>query len=148
MGTSLLVVASVAALVATGIEYYVVAIAYPAFGMVDARQFLAIHALHTERIAYVIGPALLGAFAANALLVANRPRNVPLWLPVVAALAGAGVLAYTAFVAIPLHARLAAGADTKTIGALNATEWMRAMLTVLQATCDVVMLWLVLRATR
>jgi len=110
----------------------------------DARSFLAVHALHSERITYAIGPALLGAFAANALLIFERPRGVPLWLPIVAAAMGGLVLGYTAFVAVPLHARLREGAGAKTIAALNATEWMRALATFAQGACDVTMLGLAL----
>jgi hypothetical protein len=146
MGSQMLLFATVAALVASGIEYYVVAIAYPGFALVGPREFPAIHALHSERITYVIGPALLGAFAANALLLATRPRGLPLWLVAVAAVSGGIVLAYTAFVAVPLHARLGAGSDAATIAALNATEWMRAIATFVQAGCDVALLWYALRA--
>jgi hypothetical protein len=142
-----LFVASVAALVATGIESYVFAIAYPGFALVGAREFAAIHSLHSERITFLIGPALLVAFGANALLVLQRPPQVPLSLAFAAAIAGGIVLAYTAFVAVPLHARLAEGPDPSAIAALNATEWMRALATVAQAACDVAMLWYVARAS-
>jgi len=141
-----LLAASVAALIASGIEYYVFTIAYPGFALIGAREFTAIHVLHSERISYAIGPALLVAFAANALLISARPRSVPLWLAVAAAVCGGIVLAYTAFVAVPLHARLSSGADESVIAALNATEWIRALATFAQAGCDVAMLWLALRS--
>ena len=144
MASLTLLGASVCALVALGIEYYVIAIAYPAFGMIGAREFAAIHALHSERIAFVIGPALLGACGLNALLVVSRPRGVPVVLAVGGAAAGALVLGYTAFVAVPLHVRLGDGAEPKTIAALNATEWIRGLATLAQASCDVAMLWLAL----
>jgi hypothetical protein len=141
-----LLIASVASLVALGIEIYVFTIAYPAFALIGDAEFGAIHALHSERITYSIGPALLFAFFANVALVVNRPRDSPLWLPICAAIAGAIVLAVTAFVQVPLHARLAAGRDPSAIAALNANEWMRALATFAQASFDVAMLALALRA--
>ena len=141
----MLLIATVAALFASGIEYYVFAIAYPSFAIVAAREFPAIHSLHSQRITYGIGPALLIAFAANALVLSVRPRGVPMWLVVVATVAGGLVLAYTAFVAVPLHGRLSAGSDARVLAALNATEWMRALATFVQAAADVAMLSLVLR---
>jgi hypothetical protein len=132
-------------LFASGIESYVFAIAYPGFALVGAREFVAIHTLHAERITFLIGPALLIAFGANALLVFERPIQVPLWLTLTAATLGAVVLAYTALVAVPLHARLGAGQDAGAIASLNATEWIRALATFAQAACDVAMLWCVAR---
>jgi hypothetical protein len=146
MNLLVLFIASVAALFASGIESYVFAIAYPVFALVGSREFSAIHTLHSERITFLIGPALLAAFGANALLVFERPAQVPLWLALAAALAGGAVLVYTAFVAVPLHARLGAGADAAAIASLNATEWIRALATFVQAACDLAMLWLVARA--
>jgi hypothetical protein len=146
MNLQTLFVALVAASIAAGIESYVFAIAYPAFALVGAREFAAIHTLHSTRITFLIGPALLVAFGANALLVFDRPSQVPLWLALAAALTGGIVLAYTAFVAVPLHARLAAGPDAAAIASLNATEWVRAFATFAQALCDVAMVWCVARA--
>ncbi len=138
--------ALVAALFAAGIESYVFAIAYPVFALVGAREFAAIHTLHAARITFLIGPALLVAFGANALLLIDRPAHVPLWLAFAAAIAGGIVLAYTALVAVPLHARLGAGPDAAAIASLNATEWVRAFATFAQALCDVAMVWCVARA--
>jgi hypothetical protein len=104
-----------------------------------------LHALHCRRITYAIGPALATAFAANVLLAVLRPPGVPFRLAAVAALSGGLVLAYTAFVAVPLHARLGAGKDLGAIAALNATEWIRAAATFVQAACDVVLLGLGMR---
>jgi hypothetical protein len=146
MNLLVLFIALIAALLAAGIESYVFAIAYPVFGLVGAREFSAIHTLHSERITFLIGPALLVACGSNALLVFERPPHVPIGLAVAAAFAGALVLAYTAFVAVPLHARLGAGPDAAAIASLNATEWVRALATFAQAACDVAMLWYVARA--
>jgi hypothetical protein len=147
MGLQTLLVATVAALIASGIEYYVATIAYPGFAIVGSREFPALHALHSERITYAIGPALLAAFGANIILLIARPRGLPVWLVLVAAISGAIVLAYTAFVAIPLHARLSGGADQAAIASLNATEWIRALATFAQAACDVALVWYALRTS-
>jgi hypothetical protein len=145
MESNTLLVATVAALIASGIEYYVFAIAYPSFALASPVTFPALHALHSERITYAIAPALLGAFAANAVLLSLRPRGLPVWLVAAAVMSGGIVLAYTAFVAVPLHARLASGLDQPTIAALNATEWIRALATFTQAACDVALVWCALR---
>jgi hypothetical protein len=142
----MLLIASVAALVALGIETYVYTVAYPNFARVGAAEFPAFHSFHTERITFSIGPALLVAAFANAALAFEQPRVVPLWLPLAATAAGVAVLAYTAVVAVPLHARLSeSGYDAQTIARLNAGEPVRALATFAQAACDVAMLAIVLR---
>ncbi|GAC1307050.1 MAG: hypothetical protein NVS2B3_00510 [Vulcanimicrobiaceae bacterium] len=142
----MLLTATVAALVALGIETYVFTIAYPTFALVGAAEFEAIHRLHAERITYSIGPALLVSAFANVALAIARPRGVPTWLPTVAALASIAVLAITAFVQVPLHARLTEnGRDLATIARLNANEWPRALATFGAAACDVAMVALALR---
>ena len=141
----MLLIASVASLVALGIEIYVFTVAYSSFALVGADDFRAVHASHSDRITYSIGPALLVAFFANLILAIQRPRGARAWLSVGAALAGALVLAITLFVQVPLHARLAGGRDAVAIAQLNANEWMRALATFAQAACDVALLALALR---
>ena len=144
--SSVLVVAVSASLVALGIESYVLTVAYPLFAVVGDAEFRAMHALHSERITWTIGPALLGAFGANALLAAAPPPGAPRWLPIVAAIAGGAVLGITAFVQVPLHARLGeTGRDLALIRTLNANEPWRAAATLVQAAADVAMLALALR---
>ena len=141
-----MLIATVAALVALGIETYVFTVAYPSFALVGAAEFPAIHRFHAERITYSIGPALLAAAFANVALAVGRPRGVPAWLPTTAAVASVAVLAITAFVQVPLHARLSEnGRDLATIARLNANEWSRALATLATAACDVAMLALALR---
>lgn len=82
-------------------------------------------AFHAERITWSIGPALLVAAFGNAALALQKPSPAAF----VAALAGFAVLAVTAFVQIPLHARLTSGEDPVTIARLNANETARALLT-------------------
>jgi hypothetical protein len=145
----MLLIASVASLVAFGIEVYVYTVAYPMLALVGDREFVAIHALHSNRITYSIGPALLLAFFANLVLAVERGRSAsgpPVLLACAAALAGGLVLGITAFVQVPLHARLADGRDVAVLAQLNANEWMRALATFAQAGCDVALLALALRA--
>ncbi|GAC1475724.1 MAG: hypothetical protein NVS3B17_08460 [Vulcanimicrobiaceae bacterium] len=137
--------ASVAALVALGIESYVFTVAYPNFARVGAAEFPAFHAFHSARITYTIGPALLVAAFANVAVAFDRAREVPPWLAFAAAAAGLIVLAHTALVQVPAHARLSAGFDARAIARLNANEPVRALATFVQAACDVAMLALVLR---
>ncbi len=141
-----MLIASISALVALGIETYVATVAYPNFTRVAVAELPAFHAFHTERITYSIGPGLLIAAFANVALAVDRPRDIPLWLPLAAAAAGFAVLAYTALVAVPLHARLSeAGYDAQTIARLNAGEPVRAFATFVQAACDVAMLAIAVR---
>ena len=143
----MLLIASVAALVAFGIETYIATVAYPNFARVGAAEFPAFHAFHSERITFSIGPALLIAAFANAALAFDRPRGVPMWLPLAAAGAGVVVLGITAFVQVPIHSELSArGYDAIAIARLNANEPARAVATFAQAACDVAMLAIVLRA--
>jgi hypothetical protein len=141
----MLLIASVASLVALGIEIYVFTIAYPILAMVGEGEFGAIHTLHANRITFSIGPALLVAFFANLALALERPRPAHAWLAIAAAIAGAAVLAITLFVQVPLHARLADGRDVDALARLNANEWMRALATFAQAACDVTLLAFALR---
>ncbi len=142
----MLLTASVASLVALGIELYVWTVAYPNFERVGRAEFLGVHAFHAERITYSIGPALIVAACANAAVAVVRPRGVPGWLPLAAVAAGIFVLGYTAFIQVPIHARLShLGYDRPTIEQLNANEPARAFATFAQAACDVAMLAIVLR---
>ncbi len=142
----MLLTATVAALAALGIEIYVFTVAYPTFAIVGAAEFPALHTFHANRITYSIGPALLISAFANVALALDRPRDVPTWLPVTAAVAGVAILAITAFVQVPLHAKLSeSGRDLATIARLNGNEWSRAFATLVQAACDVAMVAIALR---
>jgi len=133
-------VAAVAALLALGIETYVFTIAYPGFGRVGEREFADLHAFHANRITYSIGPALIVAFGANVLVAIGSAARHERGLGIAAALAGGFVLAWTAFVQVPNHGRLARGYDRQTLAALARAEWPRALATVVQAACDVALL--------
>lgn len=140
-----MLVAAVASLIGLGIELYVFAVAYPLFALIGEREFAAVHALHSSRITYIVGPTIAFAFGANALLAAVPAGGVPVWLPRLAAAAGAAVLLITAMLQVPLHARLSQfGRDTAAIARLNSNEPWRALAMTLQAACDVAMVWLVL----
>ena len=142
----MLVVATVSALVALGIELYVFTVAYPLFALVGEAEFPAVHAFHAARISYSIGPALVLSALANGFLAFEGPPGLPKALPVGAALAGLAVLIITAVVQVPLHSKLGAlGRDLPTLARLNANEVYRALATLLQAACDVAMVVLLLR---
>ena len=114
-------------LLMTGIIWFVQIVHYPLFAKVDAAGFIRYEAEHATRTGWVVGPLMCVelATAAVLLLPGYRPgaiSNASAWTGLALVLL---IWASTAFIQVPLHNRLAAGADTVVIARLVATNWVR-----------------------
>jgi hypothetical protein len=114
-----------AALYMTGVIWFVQVVHYPLFDGIASADWPAYHARHTQRTGYVVAPVMVVELATAALLVLDRPDDVP------AALAATGLaLAIAAWiltlgVATPDHGRLARGWDTRIARRLVTVGWAR-----------------------
>lgn len=108
----------------TGLIWTIQLVHYPAFHFVDSARFTEFHGFHSFRITLIVMP-LMAIEAGTALFLALE-RNTPAWW---ANLAGvAAIWALTAFVSVPIHGGLAAGAAPALIARLVATNWPRTLL--------------------
>lgn len=124
MGTVLVVNAATTWLMA-GVIWIVQVVHYPLFARVGADGFPAYHAAHSNRISYIVGPAMLTEAATALALVVAPPEGVAAWM----AWAGLGLVAVawlaTAALAIPQHGRLSLGFDPAAHARLVADNWVR-----------------------
>ncbi len=113
----------------TGIIWFVQIVHYPLFAQVAPGSFARYEAEHATRTGWVVGPLMCAELATAMLLLA--PRFRPPWVSAPAAAAGAGLAVLiwlsTGLVQVPLHNRLAAGFDARSISLLVATNWVRTL---------------------
>jgi hypothetical protein len=89
-----------------GLIWVVELAVYPLYERIGAASFAAYHEGWTTGITWIVGPLMLGELLACGAWLVERPRlGVLLALPVAVA------WAVTAFWAVPMHGRLAAGFD-------------------------------------
>jgi hypothetical protein len=94
---------------------------YPAFREIAEDRFIAWHARYTKTITWVVGPLMFAQALAIALLMRTEFRSA-------VGLAGLCVLLAwlaTAFIAVPIHNRLATGFNVIQINRLVRTNWVR-----------------------
>ena len=105
-----------------GLIWVVQLVIYPQFAAVGETAFKSYHADYTRRIAWVVGPLMLGEVATAVVLLGRGDR--PLWL--LASLAPLAVCwLSTACLQVPLHNRLARGFEAKSHRALVRSNWIR-----------------------
>ena len=112
----------------TGLIWFVHVVHYPLMSRVGAEGFRAYHADHTRLTGYVVGvPMVVELLGSAWLVVADRPRGLPLsWA--VAGLVLTGVTwGVTGLQSVPAHNRLALGFDAATHRTLLATDLSRAL---------------------
>ena len=85
---------------------------YRQFAVVPVDAFPAYEREHQRRISFLVGPLFTALTISTGWLLVDRPPGVALWAILLAGALVAGILAATAFVAVPLHARLSKGWDT------------------------------------
>lgn len=112
-----------------GLIWFVQVVHYPLFAMISGGPSNAYAEAHQRRTTLVVGPPMLVEAATAGLLAWRTPDQVPQWL----ALTGLGLVAAiwlcTAFVQVPLHARLAREGHSRSIvRALVLTNWGRTAL--------------------
>ena len=110
-----------------GLIWLIQLVHYPGFGRVGADAFAGYEAFHTRAITPLVGVLMLAeGLTALLLLGAAFTATERLALGI-----GLGLIAlvwlHTALIAVPLHGRLASGADAEAIGRLVATNWVRTL---------------------
>lgn len=104
-----------------GLIWFVQIVHYPLMPEVGGREFVGYERDHTRRTGRVVGPLMLVEAGAAVVLVWQRPDTLTL--------AGAGILVViwlsTAFVQVPLHARLSIARDEEALRRLVHTNWIR-----------------------
>jgi hypothetical protein len=105
-----------------GLIWTVQLVQYPGFRLVGGPEFARFHEHHCARIGWVVGPLMVAELLTGLGLLAARPPGVS------ASLLGFGLgliglnWAWTALVAMPLHAR---GRERDAQRALVTTNWVR-----------------------
>jgi hypothetical protein len=111
------------ALYLTGLIWTVQVLHYPSFGLVGAAEWAAFHRAHTSRITpLVMGPMLLELILGGWLAWQGGG-----WVGKVAYVFVLIIWAQTAFVAVPLHNRLAVRFDLHLVDRLVRTNWIRTL---------------------
>lgn len=133
-----------ATLTMLGVIWIVQVVHYPLFAQVGAAGWAAYEAGHQTRITYVVLPAMVLELVTALWLVVDRPAAFPVWAVWAGAAAVGMVWASTAFLQVPLHSALSAGAfDADAHARLVATNWIRTALWSVRAG---LVLWLASRA--
>jgi hypothetical protein len=107
-----------------GLTWTVQMVQYPSFALVGAAEFAAYHKHHTTRMSWIVAPLMGGELLTGVALLWIGPAGLSgalLWT-------GLGLIAlnwgWTAFVAVPLHARMSHRADGLK-RALVKANWVR-----------------------
>lgn len=82
-------------------------------------------AFHQRRISFVVGPLMAVEAVTALILLIERPETMNTAAAWVAAVLLGVALGSTALIQVPLHARLAAGADGEAAARLCSTNWIR-----------------------
>jgi hypothetical protein len=115
---AVLVVGALATLFMVGVVWFCQIVHYPLFAAVGADGFVAYHARHSVRVTWLIAVPWLVEVASSAILVVERPADVPAWLAVLGAALAAATVVVTALVQGPAHTGLARGYDEDRIRTL------------------------------
>ena len=115
---AVLVVGALATLFMVGVVWFCQIVHYPLFAAVGADGFVAYHARHSVRVTWLIAVPWLVEVASSAILVVERPADVPAWLAVLGAALAAATVVVTALVQGPAHTGLARGYDEDRIRSL------------------------------
>lgn len=112
-----------------GLIWLVQLVHYPSFRFFEADNFLSFHHFHTESIKYIVAPTMLTELILGAFLVYQNHFTADFIVPFLAVL---GIWVSTAFVQIPLHAKLADRLDENDIEKLISSNWIRTVLWTLK----------------
>ena len=108
-----------------GVIWVIQLVHYPLFVHVVEAEWREFHRQHTRRITWLVAPAMLGELLASAWLVTLLPTSALAWSGLALVVT---VFAVTAFVQVPLHARLSRARDASTIARLVRSNWPRTAL--------------------
>jgi hypothetical protein len=129
LDAAVLILALVSVWAMTGVIWVVQLVHYPAFAAVERGpadvEWRRFGDHHRASMSLVVGPFMLVEGVTGLWLLADPPADVGRLLPFVAAILMAVAYGTTAFVSVPLHARLTERFDTDAHGRLVSTNWIR-----------------------
>ncbi len=108
-----------------GLIWTIQVVHYPLFGAVGADRFVSYEAAHSRLITLVVAPMMFVELAGSVALVMSRPLETPAWIAWIGLFLVVIIWCSTAFVQVPVHARLAAGFDAEAHAQLVSTNWIR-----------------------
>ncbi len=129
-----------AALVMTGLIWFVQVVHYPLLAGVPPERSAAVAEEHQRRTSYVVAVPMAVEGLTTLALLADRPRDVSVIWPWIGALLVAIALGSTVMLSVPLHARMARGYDARTGPRLVLTNWPRTVAWTLHAVVGLVMI--------
>lgn len=101
----------VASALYAGFQWTIRVLVYPQFVRVGRADFPAYERSHQRLVSIAVGPLFVALGVAGLALLARPPARVARWEALLAVAPVGVILAVTAFLAVPLHGRLAAGYD-------------------------------------
>jgi hypothetical protein len=114
-----------ATLAMVGLIWFVQIVHYPLFAQVGREHFAQYEWHHQARTAQVVGPLMLTEALTAALLLLSdltpTARNLA-WIGMALLLV---IWLSTAFLQVPLHRRLAAGYESRSVARLVRSNWVR-----------------------
>ena len=122
---TVLVISTVAAWGMVGVIWVVQLVHYPLLGRLSALEPKAAAVDHQRRITWVVGPLMAAEGVTALILLVSRPDSMSAVSAFAAAALLGVALASTAFVQVPLHARLAESHDDAVVTSLITTNWVR-----------------------
>lgn len=142
----LLLVHLIATAFLCGLIWVMQLVHYPLFDRVDREAFVDFETAHQQRITWIVAPAMLiEALTAGAwMLAAWRSGDFVGWA-IANAILLAAIWAATAFLAVPMHAKLATGFDADALRRLVDTNWVRTGLWTVRTIGLCLLLWRSLR---
>lgn len=143
-GHAILLANAASSLALFGLIWTIQLVHYPTFRFVDPGQFVAFEAFHQRQITLVVAPLMLIELGTALALVWLRPAGLSPALVLFALGLVASIWLVTFTVQVPLHNRLAAGADGPAMDALVRTNWVRTVLWTLRAGIAGWMVWAIL----
>jgi hypothetical protein len=118
-----------AVLFMTGLIWLIQGVQYPLMASVGSAAFPQYHALHSQRITWIVLPVMMAELMTAGWLTAAVLGTPTDSLTRASVLIGAGltgaVFAATAFLSVPMHAVLSQGFDQTAHQRLVSTNWVR-----------------------
>lgn len=133
----LILIHAVATWVLVGLIWSTQWVHYPLLAEVGADRFRSYHRQHLKRTSAILMPPVLVEAACAVLLVMAQPGEWLVWagLILLACIAGS-----TALIFAPLHLRLAAGFEDRTVQRLMRLNWLRTIAWTLRGLIAVLLI--------
>jgi hypothetical protein len=109
----------------TGLIWTIQLVHYPGFLKVGATSHQQYHAFHMKAISPLVGVSMVAELISSIallLFIDRLPGNLMIWLSLTLLV---GIFIHTAFVAVPLHGKLAGDFSIETAQKLVDTNWWR-----------------------